>query len=96
MSSSIERISTGIREVDQIMGGGIPQGFLVAATGEPGTGKTIFAIHFMAQDIKEGHLCIYLTTEESCESVIKQAAQFGIDFRKAEKKRKKSLIRVVE
>lgn len=83
MSSSIERISTGIPEVDQIIGGGIPQGFLVAATGEPGTGKAIFAVHFMAQGIKEGHLCAYVTTEESRESVIRQAAQFGIDFKKA-------------
>jgi len=46
--TSLERISTGIPEIDQIIGGGIPQGFLVAVTGEPGTGKTIFAIHFIA------------------------------------------------
>lgn len=83
MSSFTERISTGIPEIDQIMGGGIPKGFLVAATGEPGTGKTIFAIHFVAQGIKDGDLCIYVTTEESRESVANQAFQFGIDFKKA-------------
>jgi len=38
-STSLERISTGVPEIDQIIGGGVPQGFLVAVTGEPGTGK---------------------------------------------------------
>jgi len=86
MSSStfLERISTGIPEIDQIIGGGgVPQGFLVAVTGEPGTGKTIFAIHFIAQGIKDGDLCIYVTTEESRESIIQQSAQFGFDLKRA-------------
>ena len=43
----IERLSTGIPEVDHMIAGGIPRGFLVACTGEPGTGKTIFSIHFI-------------------------------------------------
>jgi len=82
-STSLERISTGVPEIDQIIGGGVPQGFLVAVTGEPGTGKTIFAIHFIAQGIEDGDLCIYVTTEESRESIIKQSAQFGFNFKKA-------------
>ena len=79
----IERLSTGIPELDKLIAGGIPRGFLVAATGEPGTGKTVFCIHFIAQGVSEDDRCIYVTTEESRESIIKQAAQFGIDFTKA-------------
>ena len=78
-----ERLSTGIPELDRMIAGGIPRGFFVAATGEPGTGKTILCIHFIAQGIREGDKCIYVTTEESRESIIVQAGQFGIDFRKA-------------
>jgi KaiC domain protein len=81
--SSIERLSTGIPEFDKLIESGIPKGFLVALTGEPGTGKTIFSIHFIAQGIKEGDKCVYVTTEESKESIIKQASQFGIDFSKS-------------
>jgi len=91
-SASVERVLTGIPEIDRIIGGGIPRGFLVAVTGEPGTGKTIFAIHFIAQGIKEGDACIYVTTEESRESIIKQAAQFGFDFEKAIKDKKLVII----
>ena len=76
----VERLSTGIPEFDKLIDGGIPKGFLVAVTGEPGTGKTLFSIHFTDQGVKDGDLCIYVTTEESRDSIIKQAEQFGIDF----------------
>ena len=81
--SKIERLSTGIPEFDNTIAGGIPRGFFVAATGEPGTGKTIFCLHFIAEGIKEGDRCIYVTTEESRESILSQAAQFGLNFNKA-------------
>lgn len=85
MSVEVERLSTGIPEFDKLLTGGIPRGFLVAVTGEPGTGKTIFCIHFIDQGVKEGDVCIYVTTEESRQSILKQAAQFGIDFQAAVK-----------
>ncbi|MCI4438803.1 KaiC domain-containing protein, partial [archaeon] len=80
---SIERLSTGIKEFDELIEGGIPRGFFVAITGEPGTGKTIFCIHFTNEGIKVGDKCIYVTTEESKESIVRQAAQFGFNFEKA-------------
>jgi len=76
----ISRVSTGIPAFDRLIQGGIPQGFFVALTGEPGTGKTIFSLHFTAQGLKEGDQCIYVTTEESRESIIRQATQFGWNF----------------
>lgn len=80
---SIERLSTGIPEMDRMLAGGIPRGFSVAVTGEPGTGKTILCIHFIAQGVREGDRCIYITTEESRDSIIVQASQFGFDFSKS-------------
>ena len=79
---SIERLSTGIPELDSMLEGGIPKGFTADITGEPGTGKTILCIHFIARGINEGDKCIYVTTEESRESIITQASQFGFDFSK--------------
>lgn len=89
---SVERLSTGVPGFDALVGGGIPRGFLVAVTGEPGTGKTIFSIHFIAQGVKEGDRCVYVTTEESRESIVKQAGQFGIDLSKAMEERKLLMI----
>ncbi|MGQ9515572.1 MAG: KaiC domain-containing protein [Thermoproteota archaeon] len=79
----IERLSTGVPDIDRMIGGGIPRGFFVAVTGEPGTGKTILCIHFMAEGIRAKDICIYVTTEESRQSIIKQASQFGVDFGKS-------------
>jgi KaiC/GvpD/RAD55 family RecA-like ATPase len=62
---NVERLSTGVEELDKMLSGGIPRGFAVAVTGEPGTGKTILCIHFIAQGVADGDKCIYVTTEES-------------------------------
>jgi len=82
-SVKIERLSTGITDLDKILMGGIPRGFLVTLTGEPGAGKTITCMHFIARGIKDNDKCIYITTEESEESIVVQASQFNFDFKNA-------------
>jgi len=79
----MERLSTGVPTLDALIEGGIPRGFFIAVVGEPGTGKTILCIHFIARGILDGDKNIYVTTEESRKSVINQAKQFNIDFEKA-------------
>ena len=88
----VERLRTGVEGFDQLVQGGIPRGFCVAVVGEPGVGKTIFSIHFIAQGIREGDKNIYVTTEESKESIIRQAAMFGFDFERALEERKLVII----
>lgn len=89
---AIERIPTGVPKLDEMLSGGIPKGFVVAVTGEPGTGKTVLCIHFIAKGVEVGDKCIYVTTEESRESIMRQAAQFGFDFKKAVEERRLIII----
>jgi len=79
----IERVPTGVSELDRLLQGGIPKNFIVAVTGEPGTGKTILLLHFTAKGLELGEKCIYVTTEESKSSIIRQAGQFSWDFKSA-------------
>jgi len=79
----IKRLSTGIPDLDKMLCGGVPEGFFVTLTGEPGTGKTVACLHFIWAGLTNLEKCIYVTTEESRESIIRQAAQFGMDFKKA-------------
>ena len=79
----VRRLRTGIEGFDKLIEGGIPEGFFIAVTGEPGCGKTIFAIHFIYQGVLDDDKSIYVTTEESRESIIRQASQFNMDFEKA-------------
>ena len=76
----MERLSTGIGGIDSLIEGGIPKGFFVAVTGEPGTGKTIFCMHFIWEGLKNNQPGIYVTTEESRDSIMRQAEMFGWDF----------------
>lgn len=73
-------MSTGVAKLDELLGGGVPKGFLVALVGMPGTGKTVACLHFAWAGLKQGESCIYVTTEESRESIVRQASQFKMDF----------------
>lgn len=79
----MERLSTGVKELDSLLRGGIPRGFLVAIAGEPGTGKTVLCLHFIWQGVVEGDKAIYVTTEESRDSVVRQAEMLGMGMSKA-------------
>jgi circadian clock protein KaiC len=78
----------GISGVDEAMGGGIPQGHMVLISGNTGTGKTLFGMHFIVQGIRDGKTAVYLALEEPIEQVKKTAREFGFDFDKYEKEGK--------
>jgi recombination protein RecA len=44
----MERLSTGIPELDEILGGGLPHGRIVEIYGNEGGGKTTLALHILA------------------------------------------------
>lgn len=58
----MERVSTGILALDQILEGGLPKGSTVLLVGRPGTGKTILAHQMMFQNANSEDKVLYLTT----------------------------------
>jgi circadian clock protein KaiC len=58
----MERIPTGIAQLDQIVGGGLPTGSLLVIAGAPGTGKTILAQQICFANATAEHKAIYYTT----------------------------------
>jgi len=79
-TSSVFRVSTGIRELDEALEGGIPKGSWVAITGEPGTGKSILCMHFAWAGLLAGDPVVYITTEAEFRDVVRQAKMFNMDF----------------
>jgi circadian clock protein KaiC len=75
-----ERVPTGIKGLDLLIEGGFPKGRSILVTGEPGTGKTIFALQFLADGLGRGEKCIYVSADESPMDVLEQAASIGWDF----------------
>jgi len=58
----LERLTTGIEKLDQILDGGIPQYSVVFVAGLPGTGKTILAQQTLFANAQEGRSSLYLST----------------------------------
>ena len=76
----IERVTTGVPGRDQLIEGGIPKGRSVLVTGEPGTGKTILSLQFLAEGLGRGEKVIYVAADEQPFDVIEQAVSIGWDF----------------
>jgi len=75
----------GIKGLDDILGGGIPQGHMILFSGNTGTGKTMFGMHFLKQGIDDGENGVFVALEEPVEQVKKTALAHGWDFNRYEK-----------
>ena len=75
----VSRVSTGVPGLDELLAGGIPDGFNVLLSGAPGTGKTILGLQFIHEGVKKGEPGCYVTFEQFKEEVMAQAEQFGWD-----------------
>jgi circadian clock protein KaiC len=62
------------------MEGGFPKGRSILITGEPGTGKTIFALQYLLEGLRLGEKGIYVAADEGPSDVIEQAASLGWDL----------------
>lgn len=77
---SAERISTGFSSINEIMGGGIPRGSVTMISGASGTGKTILALHFIHDGLKNDEPALYVTFEENPRQITHTASRFGLDL----------------
>ncbi len=50
----MDRVPTGIKGLDELLGGGFPEGKCILVVGSPGSGKTTFAIQYLYSDSGEG------------------------------------------
>lgn len=73
-------LSTGVEGMNSLLGGGIPEGHIVAVIGTFGTGKTTLGIHFIYEGLKNGENCIILSFDEDEDSLIENAANFGMNL----------------
>ncbi|MEM2896530.1 MAG: ATPase domain-containing protein [Candidatus Bathyarchaeia archaeon] len=81
--------STGIKELDELTGGGFAKGSLILVAGNPGTGKTSFSARFLyegASRLNEAGL--YVSFIEAYETFIKNMSSFKLDFKALERDKK--------
>jgi DNA repair protein RadA/Sms len=72
-----DRWSTGIRELDFVLGGGVVPGSLILLGGEPGIGKSTLLLQVAAELEAGGHAALYVSGEESAAQVRMRADRLG-------------------
>ncbi len=86
------RLSMGIPELDEMMGGGVPLGDSLLIAGASGTGKSVLGTHFIAEGIKNGEPGIMAVFEERPEDCIRRAKHLGQDLETAEREGKLKIL----
>ena len=72
------RFSTGIGELDRVLGGGMVKGSLVLVSGAPGIGKSTLLLQ-ACKSLCKNSCVLYVTGEESLSQIKMRADRLGID-----------------
>lgn len=84
-TSTVRKLPTGISSFDIIAKGGLPEHRTTLLSGTAGSGKTIFAIQFLAAGILDaGEPGAFVTFEESAADIRQNMRGFGWDLEKWE------------
>jgi circadian clock protein KaiC len=71
-------VSTGLRELDQLLGGGYPERSSILIVGPPGIGKESLGYRFTQSGMLQGDLCLY-ATRLSASEVLQDVKAFNIE-----------------
>ena len=72
-----ERVSTGLREFDRVLGNGLVPGSVVLIGGDPGAGKSTLLLQ-MAGHLADHSSCLYVSGEESIQQIAGRAIRLGM------------------
>ena len=71
------RITTGIGELDRVLGGGIVQGSMILIGGDPGIGKSTLLLQVCRNLAEQNREVLYVSGEESLQQIKMRAARIG-------------------
>jgi DNA repair protein RadA/Sms len=77
--SDVERFSTGLIEVDRVLGGGLVLGGVTLLAGEPGIGKSTLVLQLVDGLHRSNRRALLITGEESIGQVALRAARLGVE-----------------
>lgn len=74
----VARLSSGIAELDRVLGGGLVPGSAVLIGGDPGIGKSTLLLQAAARVARSGASAIYVSGEESDAQIRLRARRLGL------------------
>jgi circadian clock protein KaiC len=82
----VEKMPTGMGGFDIIAKGGLPRNRTTLVSGTAGSGKTVFAMQFLAAGIRDhGESGVFVTFEETARDIRKNMRSFGWDLEQWER-----------
>ena len=75
-AKDLERLATGVPELDRALGGGLVGGQVILLGGDPGIGKSTLLLQTVAA---LRHATLYVSGEESADQVALRARRLGLD-----------------
>ena len=72
-----QRLSTGVGELDRVLGGGAVEGSMLLVGGDPGIGKSTLLTQVSANMARQGLRVLYVSGEESARQVKLRAGRLG-------------------
>ncbi|MFL5567155.1 MAG: circadian clock protein KaiC [Gemmatimonadaceae bacterium] len=93
IEGAIEKLPTGIPSFDIIAKGGLPRNRTTLVSGTAGSGKTVFAVQFLASGILDSNENgVFVTFEESARDIRENMQSFGWDLRQWEREGKLAFV----
>jgi circadian clock protein KaiC len=88
-SAGLAKAQTGIRGFDEISAGGLPRGRATLVCGPAGSGKTLFAVEFLARGaVQHGEPGVFVSFEERERDLVEDVASLGFDLVELQRARK--------
>jgi circadian clock protein KaiC len=75
-----QRLLTGVPGLDEMLGGGIPAGDAAMLIGPAGSGKTTFAVQFIAEGLRNDESCVIVVFEEYPEEYLARTRYLDVDL----------------
>jgi len=74
-----QRMSTGLKELDNVLSGGIVEGSLMLLGGDPGIGKSTLLLQICRYLDSSGRTCLYVSGEESARQIKMRASRLNVN-----------------
>jgi circadian clock protein KaiC len=81
-ASSTEKLTTGIKVLDEMVGGGFYRGSVTLIAGASGIGKTTLCLQLLVANAKNGEKTLYLSFEEPVTQIMRTLKNYGLDHEK--------------
>jgi KaiC/GvpD/RAD55 family RecA-like ATPase len=78
----MNRIPSGLAELDKLVDGGFPQNTCILISGGPGTGKTLFGLNFVENRVDPGEKSCYISFNEDAGGIIQAGEGTGLEIEK--------------